>query len=111
MLLLTIPATEQWDEQKQEFVYTKEQTLRLEHSLVSLSKWESTWCRPFLSNKPMSEDETIDYIRCMTLTQNVDHNVYRCITDHHIKQVRQYIEAPMTALLYPKTPQIEVVER
>ena len=104
MLLLTIPATEQWDEIKQEFVYTKEQTLRLEHSLVSLSKWESTWCRPFLSKTPMNEEETIDYIRCMTLTQNVDPNVYRCLTDKHIQLVRQYIEAPMTATTITEDP-------
>ena len=48
MLRITIPAEESWDEQKEEFVITaKEQTLQLEHSLVSLSKWESKWHIPF----------------------------------------------------------------
>ena len=51
MLRITIPAVEQWDEAKQEFIYTKEQTLSLEHSLVSLSKWESKWCKPFLTKQ------------------------------------------------------------
>ena len=67
MLEITIPETEQWDELKQEFICTKEQTLQLEHSLVSLSKWESKWCKPFLSKEDKTFEETIDYIRCMTL--------------------------------------------
>ena len=57
-----IPASEQWDEAKQEFVYVKEQKLQLEHSLVSLSKWESKWCKPFLSKEDKSIEETLDYI-------------------------------------------------
>jgi hypothetical protein len=97
MLRLHIPSVELWDEQNQEFIQTKEQTLQLEHSLVSLSKWESKWCKPFLSNKEMTEDETIDYIRCMTLTQNVPPETYKYIQDPQIKEVVDYIKAPMTA--------------
>ena len=76
MLEIIIPATEQWDEKNQEFITSKEQILRLEHSLVSLSKWESKWCKPFLSKENKTMEETIDYIKCMTLTQNVDPYVY-----------------------------------
>lgn len=97
MLRITIPAIEQWDEAKNEFVYTKSQSLSLEHSLVSLSKWESKWCKPFLSKDTKTAEETIDYIRCMTLTQNVDPNIYNCLTTENIIQVNKYIEAPMTA--------------
>ena len=97
MLKITIPATEQWDEQKQEFVQTKEQTLQLEHSLVSLSKWESKWCKAFLSKNEKSYEETIDYIKCMTITQNVNPEVYNCLTADNIEQINKYIEAPMTA--------------
>ena len=68
MLKLTIAAPEYWDEQKQEFVYGKETTLQLEHSLVSLSKWESKWKKPFLGCD-LTFEETIDYIRCMTATK------------------------------------------
>ena len=71
MLTITIPAAEQWDEKNRQFISTKEQTLQLEHSLVSLSKWESKWCKPFLSSKEKTLEETIDYVKCMTLTQNV----------------------------------------
>ena len=71
--------------------------MRLEHSLVSLSKWESKWCKVFLSKEQKTYEETIDYIRCMTLTQNVDPLIYQCITNSHIDAVNAYIEAPMTA--------------
>ena len=102
MLKITIPASEQWDDSKQEFVYTKERTLELEHSLVSLSKWESKWCKPFSSRDNKTYEETIDYIKCMTLNSNVDPNVYTCLTNENIKQINEYIEAPMTATWFSK---------
>lgn len=97
MLQIIIPAIEQWDEKKEEFVYTKEQKLELEHSLISLSKWESKWCKPFLTRENKTVDETLDYIRCMTITQNVKPEVYSLITNENIKDVNQYIDSPMTA--------------
>ena len=100
MLQITVPSVEQWDEKKQEFVSSKEQKLQLEHSLVSLSKWESKWCKPFLSKDKKTDEETIDYIRCMTLTQNVNPDIYKFITDDNIKQVNNYIGAPMTATTF-----------
>ncbi len=100
MLRITIPAVEQWDEAKQEFIYTKEQTLSLEHSLVSLSKWESKWCKPFLTKQEKTFEETLDYIKFMTLTQNVDSEVYNYLTNGNISEINEYIEAPMTATYF-----------
>ena len=106
MLVITIPATkpaEYYDESKEEFVYKpgmKEQTLQLEHSLVSLSKWGSKWCRPFLSKPPATVEETIDYIKCMTITKNVDPEVYNNLTEENIDQIKAYINAPMTATTF-----------
>lgn len=106
MLQIVIPASEpieMWDEEKQEFIYTKgekEQTLQLEHSLVSLSKWESKWCKSFFSKQEKTPEETIDYIKCMTITQNVKDEVYSRLTQENIKQINQYIEAPMTATYF-----------
>lgn len=97
MLQITIPAAEHYDERTNRFIKTKEQTLQLEHSLVSLSKWESKWCKPFLGKNKMTRAETIDYIRCMTLTQNVDPKVYLSLTNENVDAVREYIESPMTA--------------
>ena len=97
MLEIIIPAAEGYDELKEEFVKIKETTLRLEHSLVSLSKWESKWCKPFLSKEEKTREETIDYIKCMTITPNVDDNVYYFLTNDNIEAINKYIEAPMTA--------------
>ena len=100
MLSIHIPATEQWDETKQEFVSTKEITLQLEHSLVSLQKWESKWHKAFLSKKEKTAEETIDYIKCMTITQNVSDDVYSCLTQDNINEINAYIENPMTATYF-----------
>ncbi len=97
MLQITIPATELWDDRNQVFINTKEQTLQLEHSLVSISKWESKWCKSFLSKTEKTYDETIDYIKCMTITQNVSPEVYDRLTKENIEQINEYIQAPMTA--------------
>ena len=100
MLEITIPAIEFWDEEKQEFINKKEQTLQLEHSLVSLSKWESKWCKSFLYTKEKTFEETIDYIKCMTITQNVSDDVYTRLTNKNIEDINNYIAAPMTATVF-----------
>ena len=100
MLRITVPATEEWDEDKEQFIQTKEQTLQLEHSLVSLSKWESKWKKSFLFTKNKTDEEVLDYIRCMTLTQNVSPDVYRCLTRENIKAIDDYIKDPMTATTF-----------
>lgn len=107
MLKIVVPETvigEQFDEKKSEFITiaTKKQTLQLEHSLVSLSKWEAKWRKPFLSGKKKTAEEFIDYIRCMTITQNVDPKVYLALTPELISEVSAYIDAPMTATTLPK---------
>ena len=101
MLQITIPLSpEGWDEQREEFVTAEEVTLTMEHSLVSLSKWESKWCKPFLSNKEKTGEEILDYIKCMTLTENVDPDVYNQLSQANIEQINAYINAPMTATTF-----------
>lgn len=100
MLRITIPSTEQWDETTQEFVCTEEKTLQLEHSLVSLSKWESKWHKSFLSNKEKTNAEMLDYVRCMTITQNVKPEVYACLTNENMQQINDYINDSMTATFF-----------
>jgi hypothetical protein len=102
MLKITIPAIELWDEKLNEFVYQKEQTLQLEHSLVSVSKWEAKWCKPFLSSVDKTNEEILDYIKCMTITQNVDPSIYKYLTNDNIQQINDYIKAPMTATTFSK---------
>lgn len=100
MLRLKIAPTEMWDERKQEFVQTDERELMLEHSLVSLAKWESKWQKPFLDQKPKTGDEMLDYVRCMTITQNVSPETYSRLTTGNMAEIEQYISRPMTATTF-----------
>ena len=100
MLRITVPATELWDETANSFIPVEEQTLQLEHSLVSLSKWESKWHKPFFSKEEKTNEETLDYIKCMTITQNVKPIVYQCLTQDNVLAINSYIEDPMTATTF-----------
>lgn len=97
MLTITVPDTELWDEKTNTFISIKETTLQLEHSLVSMSKWESHWCKPFMTKEDKTQTEITDYIQCMTLNKNIDLNVYRCLSTTNKKAIEDYINAPMTA--------------
>lgn len=101
MLELDIPGGEVYFEDKECFKDVKPITLRLEHSLVSLSKWESKWKKPFLDPKrPKTYEESIDYVRCMTLNQNVDSEVYDRITKEMLDKVNNYINQELTATTF-----------
>lgn len=100
MLQVTIPASEYFDEKTGEFSSIRETTLQLEHSLVSVSKWESKWCKPFLGPNEKTAEECIDYVRCMTITQHVDPTVYQFLTQKNFQEINAYIEAPMTATTF-----------
>lgn len=102
MLKITIPAREMFNEETQEFFTIKEHTLQLEHSLVSLSKWEAKWNVPFLSKNEKTVEQTIDYIRCMTITQNIDDDVYYGLSTKNVEDINNYIQAPMTATTFRK---------
>lgn len=100
MLIITIPESEYYDESNEEFIIYKEQVLQLEHSLVSISKWESKWCKPFLSRDDKPAEEIIDYVRCMTITQNVAPDVYYRLTENNLTEINKYIDSPMTATTF-----------
>lgn len=98
MLEITVPEGEFFIEKTNEFINVNETTLKLEHSLVSISKWEQKWCIPFLDkSKVKTREQTIDYIKHMTLTQNVNPLVYEHLDAESIRKINEYIEAPMTA--------------
>ena len=100
MKKIIIPGQELWDPVKREFLPAEKDTvIQIEHSLISVSKWEAKWCKPFLSSNK-SEEELMDYIRCMTLTQNVNPEIYYKIPRQVINEIVAYIEAPMTATTF-----------
>lgn len=106
MLQITVELSpEGWDELKQEFVDPITITLQLEHSLVSISKWESKWCKSFITTPDKTIEETIDYVKCMTITPNVTEEVYKCLSNENITQINKYIAAPMTATYFNDSKQ------
>lgn len=102
MLYLDIPDISDFDENIG-LIEIKARTICLEHSLVSISKWESKWHKAFLSKDPRTAEETNDYIRCMTLTKNVDPIIFNYLTPDLIKKVNDYIDDPMTATWFSET--------
>ena len=96
MLTITIPESEGWDPVNEVFISTKAKKIVLEHSLVSVSKWESRHKKSYFTNDK-TLDEFIEYVRCMTITQNVPDEVYQFLTNENLKSITDYIEDPMTA--------------
>lgn len=106
MLKVHVKGMELYDEKTESFSISKDTELCLEHSLVSISKWESKWHKPFLDSVTKTGEEMIDYIRCMTITRNVDDSVYLCLSDDNILAIKNYMEDTMTATWFndKKTP-------
>ena len=104
MLQITIKGTEAFDEQTCKRVRTKDTTLQLEHSLVSISKWESKWKVNYLNNDKITPEMSLDYVRCMTISQNVDPKVYGMLSEENMKEIMEYINDPMTATTVKERP-------
>lgn len=98
-----IPKQDLWDDTRGEFIPIGEDTtLTLEHSLVSLSKWESRWHKPFLSPEEKTKEEMYDYFRCMILNEKFDDNIVYAFTPADIKKVENYMEESQTATTFPE---------
>lgn len=101
MLRLTIHEVEMWDENNECFIgQNRDHEIVLEHSLVSISKWESKWHKAFLGREEKTYEETLDYIKCMTITQNVPEYLYRFLTNKDLEVINEYIANPMTATTF-----------
>lgn len=96
--IIKIEEQEMFNSETNEFYIIKATEFKIEHSLVSVSKWESKWHIPFLEESFAKTDEMlIDYVKCMTISQNVDPRVYENLSASVIKEINEYIEDPMTA--------------
>ena len=101
MKYIHVPGGEFYDESTNQFFEIKPQTLQLEHSLVSISKWEQKWHKAFFGKKEKTKEEVLDYIKCMTITQNVDPLVFLNVNSQEIlKEIIEYIEDPMSATYF-----------
>lgn len=104
MLVLDYKARELWDASKEEYIYVPEQKLLLEHSLVSISKWESEYKKSFLSNTEKNLNETLYYIKCMNISKKeIDDNTIAGLTHNEQKIITSYIEESRTATTIKRT--------
>lgn len=97
MLSINIKSRELFDERTSEFITVKGGTLKLEHSLVSISKWESKWKIPFLSKKKKTNVQIDDYIRCMSVNGDPDPILIASISSEDKNRIIDYIEEKQTA--------------
>lgn len=112
MIEVTIPEQTKFNEDTNEFIHIKETTLKLEHSLLSVKKWESKWHVPFLGKNEKTLDEYLSYISCMTLNrEKIDPNVYRCISQETFLAIIDYIQDKMTATWFNNNDRIGASNR
>lgn len=104
MLKIVVPGVEMFDEQSQEFVTIGDVTLEMEHSLVSLSKWESIYEKPFLGNSEKTNEEILEYVKLMTLTPNPPEGIFYKLSEDNLDAIKNYIEAKMTATWFNEAP-------
>lgn len=101
MIKIHVPKTEYYNEIQNEFIEVKETTLSMEHSLISIRNWETKWNKAFLGRTDKSTEEILDYLRCMTVHPGeVDLSVYKAIPESGMKEISDYIKAPMTATVF-----------
>lgn len=96
MKWIEIPEGDFFDETNEIFIHSPGYKFKIEHSLVSLAKWESKWKVPFLHTE-LNRKQWLDYVRCMTITQNIDPLAYRMISKKQLKEIQDYIDESQTA--------------
>lgn len=101
MLQIYVDGGEFYNEKTNEFYTVNGARLNLEHSLVSISKWEAKWCKPFFVDNNKTDSELLDYIRCMTINGNqVDELLYLCLSKQNYEDIKNYINSAMTATTF-----------
>lgn len=111
-LVIRTPDKEYYDEQTNTFSYVQGTTLKLEHSLVSISKWESRWHKAYLAKNEKTNDELLDYINCMSLSGPIDKSILKSLGPSEKRKIMAYMEDPMTATTISnrnKKPSREIV--
>lgn len=105
MITITVPEQELFDEATGDFINIPKTELHLEHSLISLSRWESKWKKVFLSTEDHTKEEIMDYIYCMSTDKNLNPAVLPYIDPKSYQKIIDYIADPNTATkIYDRRP-------
>lgn len=117
MLTIKVPLKEGFDDELDEFVILESYTFSLEHSLVSLSKWEAKFEKPFLSPNPKTAEETLWYIRCMAFDEEISDHILNKLSEQNIREINEYINGKQSATWFKeavdlpaKSPEIITAE-
>lgn len=105
MLTINIQGKEFWDYETEKFCYSDSVVLEFEHSLVSVSKWEAKFHKPFLTNDKKTEEEMAGYVEAMLLTPNVSRETLDCLTEEHVIALGEYVNDPMTGTTFSNLPE------
>lgn len=106
MLKLTLTRTEHYDEQKEEFIsFGDDVEIELEHSLISLSKWESKFQKPFLSNESKTKEELLYYVEAMIISPIYPNDIYNILSSENINQIQRYIDSKESATTFGSMPE------
>lgn len=103
MLPIHIKSGTLFDEKTFEFIHVKDTNLKLEHSLISVSKWETEWKIPFLTDKEKTKQQLDDYIRCMSISGDIDPNAIKLISQDDRIRISNYIGDKKTATWFSNT--------
>ncbi len=104
MLEIIVPENEFYHPGKNKFITVPSCTLSLEHSLISIAKWESKWHQPYLNAQKRTSAQELDYVRCMVIGTVKNDYVFSALSPENIKQIQEYIDDTMTATTFSKTP-------
>lgn len=100
MLKITTAPRELFNDLTEEFINIPSCELVLEHSLISVAKWESKWKKSFLNTKELTNEELSDYVRCMTIGKEPDDTIYKYLSPKTMQKIQAYIDDPMTATTF-----------
>jgi hypothetical protein len=105
MLRIIIQGDEVYDEETNTFSTVNDVVLEMEHSLYSLSKWESKYQKPFLAMGEKTHEEIFFYLKAMVVTPDVDLDIlYRC-SQGNVSTIQEYIDSSQSATTFGYMPE------